>query len=136
MNILRACLNWRVIAVLVAVGAGVAVFAPNLIAAAFPVLLVVACPLSMIVMMRTMAGHQSNQSVAPYRGSADWSSQLRERLAATRLEQQELELDLARVESADRVAPAEGREITPAADKPRIGSRSANNRTTGAPSTR
>ena len=33
LNILRACADWRVIATLVAVGAGVALFAPNLIGA-------------------------------------------------------------------------------------------------------
>ena len=101
MSILRSCADWRVVAILVAVGAGVAVFAPNLIAAAVPFLLVAACPLSMLVMMRTMTGHTSVPS--PERGSGDSPSQLREGLAATQLEQERLERELARREHLDRV---------------------------------
>lgn len=103
MSILRACADWRVVAILVAVGAGVAVFAPNLIAAAIPLLLVAACPLSMLVMMRTMGGHPSNASPKLDLGAVDRPAQLRRLLAATQLEQQQLERELARVESADRV---------------------------------
>ncbi len=116
MSILRACADWRVVAILVAVGAGVAVFAPNLIAAAIPLLLVAACPLSMLVMMRTMTGQPSNPSPGPGRASGDSPSQLRGRLAVTRLEQQRLERELARLDSGDRVATAEARGNAPAAD--------------------
>jgi len=112
MSILRACADWRVIAILVALGAGVVAFAPNLIAAAIPLLIVVACPLSMIVMMRAMAGHPSTPSPMQDRQA----SQLRERLAATRLEQQQLERELARLESVDRVQTAEAPGNTQAAD--------------------
>ena len=107
MSILRACADWRVVASLVAVGAGVAVFAPNLIAAAIPLLLVAACPISMLVMMRTMGGQQSNASPRLDPGTVDRTTQLRRQLAATRLEQQQLERELARIESADRVPPDE-----------------------------
>jgi hypothetical protein len=116
MNILRACLNWRVVGVLVAVGAGLALLAPNLIAAAFPLLIVAACPVSMLVMMRTMASHQLSPSAGPVQGLGDRPGQLRERLAATRLEQQQLERELARLESAERATRAEARGSTPAAD--------------------
>ena len=116
MNILRACADWRVIAVLVAVGAGVAAFAPNLIAAALPLLLVAACPLSMLVMMRTMAGHPANPSPEAVLGSDDRPSQLRERLASTRREQERLERELALAEATDRIATAEAPRTTPAAD--------------------
>ena len=109
MSILRACADWRVVAILVAVGAGVAVFAPNLIAAAIPLLLIAACPLSMLVMMRTMGGQQSNASPKLDPGAVDRPAQLREQLAATQLEQQRLERELARVESADHAASVEGR---------------------------
>jgi hypothetical protein len=109
MSILRACADWRVVAILVAVGAGVAVFAPNLIAAAIPLLLVAACPISMLVMMRTMGGQQSNASPKLDPGAVDRTAQLRRQLAATRLEQQQLERELARIESADRVPRDEAR---------------------------
>lgn len=116
MNILRACADWRVIAVLVAVGAGVAMFAPNLIAAALPLLLVAACPLSMLVMMRTMAGHPANPSPEPVLGIDDRPSQLRARLASTRLEQDRLERELALDEATDRIATAEARGTASTAD--------------------
>lgn len=116
MSILRACADWRVVAMLVAVGAGVAVLAPNLIAAAIPLLLVAACPLSMLVMMRTMGGQQSSASPRLDPGAVDRPAQLREQLAATRLEQQHLERELARVESADRVPPADAPGNTTAPD--------------------
>lgn len=118
MSILRACADWRVVAILVAVGAGVAVFAPNLIAAAIPLLLVAACPLSMLVMMRTMTGRPSNPSPGPGRASGDSPSQLRERLAVTRLERERLERELARLESADRVPAAETRATPPGMPEP------------------
>ena len=116
MNILRACADWRVIAVLVAVGAGVAVFAPNLIAAALPLLLVAACPLSMLAMMRMMGGHPAKPSPEPVLGSDDRPSQLRERLASTRREQERLERELALAEATDRIATAEARGTASATD--------------------
>ncbi len=51
----RMCLNWKVIAGLAAVGAGIFVFAPSLLAASLPLLLVAACPLSMLAMMWGMS---------------------------------------------------------------------------------
>ena len=48
--------NWKVIAALAVAGLGVAAFAPNLLRAALPLLLLAACPLSMVVMMRAMSG--------------------------------------------------------------------------------
>ena len=115
-SILRACADWRVVAILVAVGAGVAVFAPNLIAAAIPLLIVAACPISMLVMMRTMGGQNANASAQLDPGPVDRPTQLRELLAANRLEQQLLERELGRVESADPVASIEVRANTAAPD--------------------
>ena len=50
------CINWKVVAGLAVAGLGVFAFAPNLIGAALPVLVLAACPLSMVVMMRAMSG--------------------------------------------------------------------------------
>lgn len=52
------CLNWKALVGLVAIGLGVWAVAPNLIGAAVPLLLVAACPLSMLFMMRGMGGGQ------------------------------------------------------------------------------
>jgi hypothetical protein len=52
------CLNWNVVAGLAVLGLGIWVVAPNLVWAALPVLVVLACPLSMLFMMRGMGGSQ------------------------------------------------------------------------------
>ena len=55
-NLLGMCLNWRVVAGLAVVGVIILVVAPQFIWAALPLLIVAACPLSMLFMMRGMAG--------------------------------------------------------------------------------
>ena len=53
------CINWKVIGGLAAVGVGIWIMAPHLIAAAAPLLIFAICPLSMMLMMRGMSNHQS-----------------------------------------------------------------------------
>ena len=67
MKMLRACYDWRVLMALGALGAGIYLIAPGLLAAALPLLLLAACPLSMILMMKAMSGQQtgSEGSVTP-----------------------------------------------------------------------
>ena len=115
MSILRVCADGRVVAALVAVGAGVALFAPNLVSAAIPLLIVAACPLSMILMMRTMGDHQSKPNM-DMDGFGDRRSHVEDRLAVMQLERLQLERELARLDDGDRVAPAEMRRRAPAAD--------------------
>jgi len=50
------CLNWRVAAALGAVGIAVYALAPSVIGLVLPIMVFAICPLSMIVMMRGMAG--------------------------------------------------------------------------------
>jgi len=54
VDMIKCCLNPKVIAGLAVVGVGVLVFAPNLAASVLPVLVVLACPLSMLFMVRGM----------------------------------------------------------------------------------
>jgi len=61
----QMCLNWKVLVVLAVVGLAVWVVAPQLVLAALPLLLVIACPLSMLVMMGRMQGSQSAQASQP-----------------------------------------------------------------------
>jgi hypothetical protein len=51
MKMLKMCLNWKVLASLAAVGVGVYLLAPGLLAEAVPILLLAVCPLSMLLMM-------------------------------------------------------------------------------------
>jgi hypothetical protein len=58
MRIGRFCIDWKVVAGLAAVAVGLFLFQPRLFTSALPVLLVAACPLSMLLMMwgmRSMA---------------------------------------------------------------------------------
>ena len=48
MNCLKMCFNPKVLAVLATAGLGLFLFAPNLALSALPVLLGLACPLSMV----------------------------------------------------------------------------------------
>lgn len=66
-GMLGMCINWRVVALLAAVGLGVWIIVPALLWVALPLLVVAACPLSMLLMLRDMRGHNSSEqpSVAP-----------------------------------------------------------------------
>src|SRR6266487_5466495 len=59
------CLNWKVVAGLAVLGLGIWVVAPNLVWAAVPVLVVLACPLSMLLMMRGMGRALSATQIEP-----------------------------------------------------------------------
>src|SRR3989442_4883939 len=56
INIAGMCFNPRVLAGLGVIGLAVLVLAPDLAGAALPLLLIAACPLSMLFMMRVMRG--------------------------------------------------------------------------------
>lgn len=60
MNMLKMCMNPKVLISLGAVAVGILVFAPNLLATALPLLLLAACPLSMLLMPLLM-GKQMQQ---------------------------------------------------------------------------
>lgn len=61
---MKMCWNKNVIIGLVAVAVAVYFLAPGSIGAALPVLLLAACPLSMLLMMRAMAGDRSTTTNA------------------------------------------------------------------------
>ena len=51
MKMLEACLNWKVLASLGVAGVAIYLVAPRLVATALPLVLLAACPLSMVLMM-------------------------------------------------------------------------------------
>lgn len=51
---MRICLNWKVLAGLAAVGGGIYLIAPDVVVGFLPILLLAACPLSMMLMVRSM----------------------------------------------------------------------------------
>lgn len=70
MQMLKHCLNWKVIAGLAAVGVGIYFVAPELVAAALPILVLAICPLSMLVMMWAMQGGRSGDQQASQEADA------------------------------------------------------------------
>ncbi len=83
------CLNWKVIVALVAVGIALYALAPGVAAAAVPLLVVAACPLSMLLMMRAMGSTGACRTKDHTTdASADEVAQLRAEVAALRAERQ------------------------------------------------
>jgi choline-glycine betaine transporter len=82
------CLNKKVIAGLVVAGVAVYLLAPDLIGAALPLLVLAACPLSMVVMMRAMSKDRAASSPegAGADADADEVSALRTEVARLRME--------------------------------------------------
>ncbi|MGH8957325.1 MAG: DUF2933 domain-containing protein [Acidimicrobiia bacterium] len=54
-RLLKMCLNWKVLGGLAVVGLGIGLLAPELFGRALPLLLLAACPISMLVMVATMS---------------------------------------------------------------------------------
>jgi len=101
---LGMCFNWKVLAGLAVVGVAILVFAPGATLAVLPLLLLAACPLSMGVMMFAMRGHGTGASVSSHHSESEGPVEVaRARLAALRVEEQRLELELSAstVESAE-----------------------------------
>jgi hypothetical protein len=87
MKMLKMCLNPKVLAGLAAVGVGIYLVAPDLVLAALPILLLVACPLSMLLMMWGMQhtqgqGKQTTQEPDVGLTREERIAQLRAQLAA------------------------------------------------------
>ena len=64
LSMLFLCLNWKVVAGLAVVAVVVGVLAPQLLLGAIPLLILAACPLSMLFMMGGMQGKREQQSAA------------------------------------------------------------------------
>ncbi len=84
MQMLKHCLNWKVIAALAVLGVGIYAVAPNLVAAALPILLLAICPLSMLFMMKGMQGDGGERRVS---GQVGTDATREEELARLRAQQ-------------------------------------------------
>ena len=93
-SMLAMCFNWKVLAPAGAVAAAVFIFAPGTALAVLPLLLLAACPLSMLVMMLAMNGigpRKAEDAPAPADPSVE---SLRARLAVVKDEERALEREL------------------------------------------
>jgi hypothetical protein len=105
MKMLKMCLNWKVLAGLAAVGVGIYFVAPDMVLAALPILLLAACPLSMLLMMWAMRGGPSEDQQASQEADAGLTRE--EHLTRLRWQQAAL---------ADRIDELEQDEPQPARD--------------------
>ncbi len=103
MKMLKMCLNWKVLAGLAAVGVGIYLVAPDLVAAALPILLLAACPLSMLLMMWSMQHAQVPGQQTSHEPDADLTRE--ERIARLRAQ---------RATVAEQIGALEREEAHPA----------------------
>lgn len=118
------CLNWKVLAGLAVVGLAVWVVAPGLMWAALPLLIVAACPLSMLLMMRGMQrSHCSSQPTQVSRPSDDARTRdeqlaaLEAQLAGLRAQQETIASALAELQAASMPAVREAEAVARAAEE-------------------
>ncbi|MBA2713292.1 MAG: DUF2933 domain-containing protein [Rubrobacteraceae bacterium] len=103
MKMLKMCLNPKVLAGLVVAGVAIYLVAPGLVAAALPILLLAACPLSMLLMMWGMQHTQGQgKQMTP---EPDLGLTREEQIARLRVQQAAL---------ADQIGGLEREEAHPA----------------------
>lgn len=102
---MKMCLNWKMLTGLGAVGGGLYLVAPGLAAAVLPLLLLAVCPLSMLLMMKSMQGSRSGTQgqQMPEETSVD-----------TTREEQVTRLRMQQADLADRIQALEKEEPRPA----------------------
>jgi hypothetical protein len=113
MNMLKMCLNWKVIAGVAVAGIGTYLYAPGFAVAALPFLILAICPLSMIFMMRAMGnmnGDGEKSGVACATGGNKTASR-EEELAELKSQQRELGDQIATMEEEATEAPAAGQPV-------------------------
>ena len=123
------CFNWKVLAGLAAVGLGVWIVAPDLVGAALPLLLLAACPLSMLLMGRGMASGQcstkSQRSAPPERAGQpvavpltreEQVAELRAQLTALEVRQRAIAREIADLDNVGGPAVLEAEAVARAAD--------------------
>ncbi len=80
------CMNWKVLGALGVVAIGILIFAPSTLGSAAPLLLLAACPLSMLVMMIVM-GKRANSCETDNGGHSKEIDALRSEVESLRRDQ-------------------------------------------------
>lgn len=111
LKMLFMCLNWKVLAGLAVVALAVVVVAPQYIWAALPLLIVAACPLSMLFMMRGMHG-MGTKSPAPGIPHNAQLPELPSRLSSLQAEQEAIADQVAELERTHETAMDGGETTT------------------------
>lgn len=123
------CINWKVVAGLAVVGVGIWVVKPGLIGAALPLLILAACPLSMLLMMRGMGGQRAGEPQGAARPEAAGQplppgltrekqlAELRARATALQSRHEAIARELARLEAEQSSAVREAEAVALAAER-------------------
>jgi hypothetical protein len=109
MKMLKMCLNPKVLAGLGAAGVAIYLIAPNLIAAALPILLLAACPLSMLLMMWGMQHTQGQGQQTTQQEEPDVGLSREERMAQLRTQQAALAEQIRQLEREEAHPTEDGR---------------------------
>lgn len=94
-RIMGMCLDWRVLGALAVIALAVWAYAPQLVGAAIPVLVLLICPLSMTVMALSMRGSSMNTMESARLSTSG-------RLAALERERARIEAEIARARAETR----------------------------------
>ena len=127
-NLLGMCLNRKVLAGLAVVAGVVLILAPQFIWVALPILLVAACPLSMLFMMRGMSGSgnqsasqpaqpQENRLPAARSTRDEHLAELKSRLSGVQAEQEAIARRIAEMESPEVPVVSEAEAVASAAEE-------------------
>ncbi len=126
LSLFGMCLNWKVVAGLAVVGVVVWIVAPRFVLGAIPLLLLAACPLSMVFMMRGKQGGgsqgalpsaQRSQAPAMEQTRDEQLAELHSRLSGLQEEQESLAHQIAEMESPEAPIISEAESVARAATK-------------------
>jgi hypothetical protein len=110
MNMLKMCLNWKVIVGVAVVAVGIYLYAPGFALAALPFLVLAICPLSMIFMMQAMGnmngGGEKSGAACAMTGNKPGNRE--EELAKLKEQQRQLGDKIATMQAESTEAPKSG----------------------------
>jgi protein-disulfide isomerase-like protein with CxxC motif len=103
-RVLRMCLNWKVLGGLAVVGVGIWLVAPDLLARAFPLLILAVCPLSMLLMMGGMhrgerEARRPQAAGSSVSGDGDRVAELKGQLASVQAQQDAIAREIEQLQS-------------------------------------
>jgi hypothetical protein len=115
------CLNWKVVAGLAVIAVAIWIVAPSVLVAALPLLVLAACPLSMLLLMRgVQGGHRSSQAgtadqpVNTERTASEQLAMLKAKLADLQAQHEATRRAIAELEAACRPALQEAETVAQA----------------------
>lgn len=114
-SMLFMCLNWKVVAGLAVVALIVGIVAPQFLLGAIPLLILAACPLSMLLMLAGMRGSRETQSASPLSPSHSEDPTREEQIASLQAQLEALSAESSEGESQEPTVLSEAESVARAA---------------------